>query len=390
MNEFGVTTSDRVRTNVHVYPSPIEFESRMLKVTKEIVSRGFARDIVIVGIAKEGLPRRERLDSKREILRVPRKSAQGLIRKVFHFVLWKFRVLRELRDLPVDMVNCHSLTTLPLCALIASANSCRLVYEPHELETETFNSRGFRRFGAKLVEKALIQRAIRVIAVSDSIARWYQEEYGLSRVDVVLNVPPRQTVQASRGPDFRDLLGLDPGAIVFLYQGVLWEDRGVGWLLDAFKVVEPNLHIVFMGFGSAEDMVKAAAAEHSNIHYHPPVRPEEVVEYASKADVGFSLLMDDCLGHKFALPNKPFAYLQAGLPVVVSDLPELGAMVDNYGCGWKVGNSADSIAELVSTIDLVAISDRAAGVRLAANEFVWERQGESIESIYTEILSDAV
>mgnify|MGYP001234373684 FL=1 len=68
MNEFGVTTSDRVRTNVHVYPSPIEFESRMLKVTKEIVSRGFARDIVIVGIAKEGLPRRERLDSKRESL----------------------------------------------------------------------------------------------------------------------------------------------------------------------------------------------------------------------------------------------------------------------------------------------------------------------------------
>ena len=76
--------------------------------------------------------------------------------------------------------------------------------------------------------------------------------------------------------------------------------------------------------------------------------------------------------------------------MVVSALPELGAMVDSYGCGWKVGNSADSIAELVSTIDLVAISDRAPGVRLAASEFVWERQGESIESIYTEILSDAV
>ena len=89
MNEFGVTTSDRVRTNVHVYPSPIEFESRMLKVTKEIVSRGFAQDIVIVGIASEGLPSRERLDSERETLRVPRKSAQGMIRKVIHLVLRK-------------------------------------------------------------------------------------------------------------------------------------------------------------------------------------------------------------------------------------------------------------------------------------------------------------
>jgi glycosyltransferase involved in cell wall biosynthesis len=47
--------------------------------------------------------------------------------------------------------------------------------------------------------------------------------------------------------------------------------------------------------------------------------------------VGVSLLQDTCENHRLALPNKLFEYLAAGVPVVVSDLPEMGGLVRALG-----------------------------------------------------------
>ncbi len=359
----------------------------MLKVTRELVSRDFADSVILVGTVKEGLPERERLDAQREIIRLSPKPAGGLVRKVLCLLLWKLRVFRTLWDMPVDMVNCHSLTALPLCVVLAIVHSCPLVYEPHELETETIDSRGLRRFVTKLVERLLIKRATRVITVSESIARWYEREYSLSSADAILNVPPRRTVEVVPGPHFRDSLGLGPDALVFIYQGVLWQDRGVLVLMEAFKRVEQYKHVVFMGFGPAEDQIKEAAASYPNIHFHGPVPPDEVVDYAARADVGVEPLIPASLSYTSTLSNKIFTYLQARLPVVVSDLPELSRLVDRYDCGWKVDNAVDSIVDLLSSLDKDSIEARSKGVDRAAEEFVWEREGSSMQTIYEEILS---
>ena len=52
-----------------------------------------------------------------------------------------------------------------------------------------------------------------------------------------------------------------------------------------------------------------------------------------EAKLGLSLEEDLGASYHFALPNKLFDYLQAGLPVLVSALPEMKAVVSEYKVG---------------------------------------------------------
>ena len=59
----------------------------------------------------------------------------------------------------------------------------------------------------------------------------------------------------------------------------------------------------------------------------PRCRSSACSRHTAEADVGVSLLQDTCENHRLALPNKVFEYLAAGVPLVVSDLPELRRLV---------------------------------------------------------------
>ena len=50
-------------------------------------------------------------------------------------------------------------------------------------------------------------------------------------------------------------------------------------------------------------------------------------------DLGLSFEEDTCLAYKFALPNKIFDYIHAEIAVLVSDLPEMKALVNKYNVG---------------------------------------------------------
>ena len=69
-----------------------------------------------------------------------------------------------------------------------------------------------------------------------------------------------------------------------------------------------------------------------------------------------SLLEDDCENHRLALPNKVFEYIAAGVPVVVSDLPELRRLVEEHGVGWTAdARRPAALAEALAT----ALADEA-------------------------------
>jgi N-acetyl sugar amidotransferase len=376
------------RLSVHVYPTSMHHESRLLRITQTMIDRQIASRILVVGIAMDGFPADEDIDDRRHIhrlsLRFP--PATRFSGKVLRSVEWNVRVFRSLRHEPVSIVNCHSLSALPVAAAVSAYHGATLIYEPHELATRTATYNGVRvRLGA-LVEGILIRRAARTIVVSPSIAEQYRRDYGLDDVTVVMNAPALGSPEAPRRERvLRDRFGIPDGHLVFMYQGLLEERRGVRWLLDAFRHVPPDRHIVFMGFGAMESAIKGAEADATNIHFHSAVPDGDLPYYTAGADVGFALLADDCLNHRFALPNKFFQYLHAGLPVIASDLPEMGAIIDKFGCGWRVPPSADAISECLLTIDDRAIAERRAGVLLARNELQWDREADKLAAVYKDL-----
>ncbi len=371
--------------NVHVYPTPFRNESRILKITRSLKEAAVFDRIRIMATWEEGLAEEEDLDDKRRVVRIRRRIGQernGTFWKAARTVEWSWRVRRFLREESIDCINAHSLSVLPLCVRLKRSSGAKLIYDTHELETETAGSTGIRRILARRVERRLIREADAVIAVNDSIASWYRRAYGLKRVWVVKNVPYRPDSAPLKTAMLRDACGVGGDEILFLYQGAMVKDRGVRRLLDIFSRLDGSRHLVCMGFGEDVDLVRNYARKHSNIHYHPAVPPSDVFRYTCGADVGVHLIENTCLNHYFCLPNKIWEYLNAGLPVVVSDLPEMARVVDGCRCGWKCGSSDGEALKLIGGITVDDLCGKRERVLQARDGFGWHVEERELLDAY--------
>jgi len=96
-------------------------------------------------------------------------------------------------------------------------------------------------------------------------------------------------------------------------------------------------------------------------------------------DAGLSLDTDTCVNQRYSLPNKFFDYIAAGIPALVSPLPEVAALVEKYGCGKVLeAVTPESIAcELQLLADdprlLSSLKENAVEARRELN---WEREKE--------------
>ena len=258
-----------------------------------------------------------------------------------------------------------------------------LVYDAHELETERNGWSRARKEIGKLVERILIRQADGVIVVSESIAKWYRDNYSLKNVYVIYNFTYKHVEQgAYHAKVFRKRLKLRDDEILFIYQGALGRGRGIEILLNVFSKVDKIKHIVFMGYGDLEKAVKNWESKYSNIHFQPAVKPEEVLLYTSAADVGICLVENLCLSYYCTMPNKVFEYVSSGLPLIVSDFPEMAKIVDHNECGWKVSLDEGSVTDLINKISKEEIEQKRSNVLKCRDDFLWEKQEKKLLTIY--------
>lgn len=355
----------------------------MLKETKSLVESGLFGRIHIGAIWTEGLEEHEKLDGRREVwrIRLLTQRLRGTAGKSLRLVEWYLRLFMLFRGEGLAFVNCHSLSALPLGVLFRLVCGCKIIYDTHELETETQSFRGFRQALARFAERNLITHAEAVIVVSDSIGVWYEKTYGLKNVHVVRNVPykrefPRKTTL------LRDLYGIEPEDFLFLYQGVIASGRGIRLILEAFARLPSDRHVVFLGNGPLSADVQSSAQRYSNIHYHPAVPTNELLEYTAGADVGISLIEYVCLSYYYSLPNKVFEYLMSGVPVIVSDFPEMARLVHDTGCGWTSPVDTSHFIELVNSLTRQEVEMRRDAVTRASESFSWQNEEAKLIDVY--------
>ena len=375
----------RATVNVHLYPSPLTHATRMLKETQAIAEFASFDRILLVGTEAAGLPQREKLDPRREIVRLARRSSDGLpaeIGKAVSLAGWCRRVLRQFDGQNIACINCHSLPVLPLAVALKLRTGARLVYDTHELETEANGLGRLRRAASKVAERSLMHFVDETIVVSDSIADWYHREYGGKRPVVVLNCPPFK--QSRRSDRLRKALSVPEDAMLFLYQGLFAAGRGIELLLEAFAGLDdPSKVLIFMGMGPLEPRIAEFARNQPNVRLHPAVPPDKLSEFTASADVGMCLIEGTALSYRYSMPNKLFEYLAAGVPAVVSDLPEIARVVKDHGAGWILQSwSIESLGLLVSGIDNADVAYRRGGAARAAEVYSWERQLPGLRSVY--------
>ncbi len=362
----------------------------MLKETACLVREGIVAEGCLVGIWKDGLAERERIDSRRWIWRArPCRilTKLPLVGRVARVLSWMFVVLKRFRRRPVGLINCHSLVALPLCVALKFATGAKLVYDTHELETETCGMGLFRTLVSKLLERLLAPTADMIIVVSPGIGEWYRKRYPRIPVHVVRNIPDVSAPSPTRSNYLREHFSLSRDDRVFLYVGVLGYGRAILLMLRAFARARPDRHLVLMGYGPLESEVRTFADQYANIHFHPAVASEDVVSYAAGADVGLCLIENVCLSYVITLANKLFEYLLAGIPVVASDFPAMKHILDECGAGWSIPVSEEALAEWINALEDGELLKKTAAAKAASELYSWKAEEEKLLGGYDALMA---
>lgn len=374
--------------DVHISPSDLRFASRILRTTEWLTTHDVFDSIDLIGLNEGDLPHEERVDDKRTIYRFPmsRNLRQwGPLFRAIAFLLWYYRILQYYFKKEIACINAHSLSVLPLCAILKFAKRKPLIYEPHELETEVSGATGLRRVIAKLVERSLIGLPDEIVTVSAGIGRWYQQTYRLPRVWIVRNLAAVAESTPIAPKYFHRKYGINPSQIVFLYQGLVSAGRGIEAILDAFRGLPSDKHVVLMGHGDLVVMAKTAAAKYDSIHYHEAVMPGELCRYTAAADVGLVIIEDCCLSYTLCFPNKFSECLFSGLPVIVGDNLDIADVVRTYDCGWTSAASPADLANVIRNIDRDAIECKKAGALRWASQNSWQSETKILSDVYASV-----
>ncbi|MDO4242219.1 MAG: glycosyltransferase [Actinomyces sp.] len=293
-----------------------------------------------------------------------------------------------------DVVHANDANTLAPALWVVDRCGARLVYDSHEL----WRHRNVRpdRPVAPRVEAAIetrgIERADAVVTVSPSIVEWLDEHYHLSAPPVLVrNIPVAGPPPDPARGRLRALAGLAPEARVIAYGGRLTTSRGLEETIAALAELPDDVHLVMLGYGEPDYLAALEEAARragvaDRVHRVGPVAPHEVAESLADADLSVVHVRPTCLSYRFALPNKLFESIRAGLPVAAADLPDIRAVVEGLGVGEVFdGEDPGALAATISTI-LDDPGRYRAAARAAAPSLTWENEAEALLGAYRQAL----
>ncbi|MFN8343197.1 MAG: glycosyltransferase [Cyclobacteriaceae bacterium] len=184
------------RLNLHVYPTTFLNESRILRESAALIDQGLVGQVLLIGLWSEGLPEEEQIRPGVKLRRINTSFSKRNSRwsNLLVFVVFYFRILQLQRRLRADIINVHSLTMLPVGTIAKWLFGVKLVYDAHELETETHASQGLRKKLSKYLERLLISQVDYMIVVSKSIEEWYRSVYHLQNIATIRNIPASRTL----------------------------------------------------------------------------------------------------------------------------------------------------------------------------------------------------
>lgn len=383
--------------NLHLFLSSIEHETRLFKEARATLDLGIFDEVRVLGLHVSGRPEEEKHESGLRIRRLKTASAKlassgrgaSRLRRAatagWSLVQYAAASVREAWSGRPRYITCHNPILLPIALLAAWISGAEVVYAPHELETERTGLQGTYRNISAAAERQLVRHCACVVVVCEPIADWYRKRYGLQVVHVVRAIPEARAVAARdqvARDEIRNAHGVPEGSLLFIYQGLLEPSRGVDSLIQVFLELDEPYHLLFMGYGSSEEVIREAMQKSTRIHLQHAVPVDEIVRYSAAADVGVVVLPNPVSrSYALSLPNKFFEYLFAGLPVVVSEnLELLSELVSEYRLGWVA--SPSHFVTVVRSCTPDAIGGFVPNVERFATENSWQNERQLFRVIY--------
>ncbi len=372
-----------MRPITHIVLNNFTNDSRVLKETTTLANAGY--HVTVVALHEKSLLEHEIID-KITVRRINLFTRKYIKKRYFTFLKYFEFIVRFLIGSPqAEIIHCHDLGTLPIGVLakIFWKNKPIIIYDAHEYEIGRSNLSFLTKKINFLVEKSLIRYASKIITVSSSIAKEYKKSYNfIKKPYIILNCPTYKDVKNNNL--LRNELGISKDKTIFLYQGGLSKGRGIEVLLDAFQQIQNDQDvIVFMGYGPLENKIQTIAKTAKNIFFKPAVSQKILLNYTASADYGIIFYENNCLNHKFCLPNKVFEYAMANLPIIASNLFELTQFIKTSQVGVSAEtNDSQGLLRAIKKIKSMDRDQLKKNIKIVSKKYNWEAQEDLLLEIY--------
>lgn len=349
-------------------------DQRVEKVCRTLSENGFA--IELIGNNWGGLP-----DLRRDypVSRIILKSK--ILRYAYVEFQWKlYKELLKKADQHTILLS-NDLDTLLPNYMVSKKLNLPLVYDSHEIFTEMPSVNGrFTQNIWRSLESFIAPKLKFMMTASESYADWFHKTYGIERPVVVQNFPLK-----SGNPQDYSIVNSPK---VIIYQGVINPSRGLDKLIPEMHKIE-NAELWIAGDGPKkkefQELTKNLGLD-DKVKFIGKILPEKLREITQKADLGVSIEENNGLSYYFSMPNKISDYIQARIPVVVSDFPEMRKVADHFKAGEKIRD----YNELAQKIQLVLNNGKHSykdALDHAASQLCWENEENRLLGLFGKIKS---
>ncbi|SEC83392.1 Glycosyltransferase involved in cell wall bisynthesis [Tenacibaculum sp. MAR_2009_124] len=277
-----------------------------------------------------------------------------------------------------DILLSNDLDTLLPNFIVSKLKGKKLVYDSHELfpEIPELVKRPKTKKIWESLENLLLPRLKNCYTVSQSIADYYQEKYN-THFDVVRNVPKKVKTNKITNLPFNI-----KGKKVILYQGAVNLGRGLKLMIETISNLD-NCIFLIVGDGDIFQNLKEFVDQknlNAQVIFLGKLSPEELRKITPNAHLGLSIEEDLGLSYRYALPNKLFDYIQAKIPVITSNLPEMKNIVSQYSIGEVLENRTPE--SFAIKIKHALKKDYSKNLEKAKTELTWENEEQVLIFIF--------
>ncbi|MDN4475404.1 glycosyltransferase [Demequina sp. SYSU T00192] len=259
--------------------------------------------------------------------------------------------------------------------------------------SETGGGGGAATRVVRAVERWVLTRATRVVAIHERFAHAVERDYGIdpARIDIVRNWTHLEDVPLPDRAKARARLGWSADAVVAVHAGNMGVKQGLDTVVEAAALADRHgsaVRFVMVGNGSDRERLEAAATGVDAIDFVGTLDDETFRDALAAADV---LVVNERPGvAEMSVPSKLTSYFTSGRPVVASVDPG-GASAEEVrraGAGVVVP-SGDGAALLAAVEEVGADPERAAAYGAAGQRYRREQLSKDAAVDRFEAILDA-
>lgn len=264
----------------------------------------------------------------------------------------------------------------------------KLYYDSREIYSELgpLSGQSFKQAVISKIEKMLVPMVDKMITSgemdSEYLKKYFKHETPYMEI---LNLPPYQAIPKS--DLLRNKAKLEEDVLILVYQGMILKGRGLQQAIDAVNKMD-KVHLFIIGSGEYyQELANYTIQVKANkkVTFTGRVPYSRLLEITASADAGLCLFEPISLSYEYALPNKLFEYIMAGIPSIATDLPQMRKVIQKEKVGLLVNKDLNEVELIEKINEMRDVENRKLFIEqahLVSKDYSYESQTDKIMSLF--------